>query len=44
MNIADIMVYPIKSLRGSPVDESLLCSYGLEHDQASRLGDSAQRL
>jgi uncharacterized protein YcbX len=33
MNVSEIFVYPIKSLRGSAVDEALVCGYGLEHDR-----------
>lgn len=33
MNVAEINVFPIKSLRGSAMQEALVCSYGLEHDR-----------
>ena len=33
MNVSEILVYPIKSLRGSAVDEARVCGYGLEHDR-----------
>ncbi len=33
MNVSAINVYPIKSLRGNPLEEALVCSYGLEHDR-----------
>jgi uncharacterized protein len=44
MNIAEIFVYPIKSLRGSAVDEALVCGYGLEHDRQWMLVDGESRM
>jgi uncharacterized protein YcbX len=40
--VAEILVYPIKSLRGSSVNEAVICGYGLEHDRRWMLvnGDS----
>ncbi len=40
MKVSDINVYPIKSLRGSPVSEALVRSHGLEHDRRWMLVDS----
>ncbi len=39
MNVSAINVYPIKSLRGSALEESLVCSYGLENDRRWMLVD-----
>jgi len=39
MNISAINVYPIKSLRGSPLKEALVRSHGLEHDRRWMLVD-----
>ena len=39
MNVSAISVYPIKSLRGSTLEEALVCSYGLEHDRRWMLVD-----
>ena len=44
MNIAEIVVYPIKSLRGSAVDEALVCGYGLEHDRRWMLIDGESKM
>lgn len=44
MNVAEIFVYPIKSLRGSAVDEALVCGYGLEHDRQWMLVDDGSRM
>jgi uncharacterized protein len=33
MNVVEINVYPIKSLRGSTMERARVCSYGLEHDR-----------
>ncbi len=39
MNISAINVYPIKSLRGSPLKEALVRSHGLEYDRRWMLVD-----
>ena len=44
MNIAEIFVYPIKSLHGSAVDEALVCGYGLEHDRQWMLVDGESKM
>jgi len=44
MNIAEIFVYPIKSLRGIAVDEALVCGYGLEHDRQWMLVDGESKM
>jgi MOSC domain-containing protein len=44
MNVAEILVYPIKSLRGSTVDEALVCGYGLEHDRQWMLVDGESKM
>ena len=44
MNISAINVYPIKSLRGSALQEALVCSYGLEHDRRWMLVDPAAHM
>ncbi len=44
MNISAINVYPIKSLRGSALEEALVCSYGLEHDRQWMLVDPAAHM
>lgn len=33
MNVSAINVFPIKSLRGSPLETAQVCAYGLEHDR-----------
>ena len=38
------MYYPIKSLRGNPLEEALICSYGLEHDRRWMLVDPQSRM
>ena len=40
MKIAEIFVYPIKSLRGTAVDEALVCGYGIQHDRQWMLVDA----
>ena len=44
MKIADILVYPIKSLRGTSVDKALVCGYGLEHDRRWMLVDPDSKM
>ena len=44
MNVSAINLYPIKSLRGSALDEALVCSYGLEHDRRWMLVDPAAHM
>jgi uncharacterized protein YcbX len=44
MNVSAINVYPIKSLRGNPLEEALICSYGLEHDRRWMLVDPQSRM
>jgi len=44
MNIAEVFVYPIKSLHGSAVDEALVCGYGLEHDRQWMLIDGESKM
>src|SRR5271169_215230 len=44
MKIAEMLVYPIKSLRGSAVDEALVCRYGLEHDRRWMLVDGDSKM
>jgi uncharacterized protein len=39
MKVSGINVYPIKSMRGSTLEEALVCSYGLEHDRRWMLVD-----
>jgi uncharacterized protein YcbX len=39
MNITEINLYPVKSLRGTSVPEALICSYGLENDRCWMLVD-----
>ena len=39
MKVSAINVYPIKSMRGSTLEESLVCSYGLENDRRWMLVD-----
>lgn len=39
MNVAEINLYPIKSMRGTSVAEALVCSYGLENDRCWMLVD-----
>jgi uncharacterized protein YcbX len=40
MDVAEINLYPIKSLRGTSVSEAVVCSYGLEHDRNWMLIDA----
>ncbi len=40
MNVTEINLYPVKSLRGTSVPEALVCSYGLENDRCWMLVDS----
>jgi uncharacterized protein len=40
MNVTEINVYPIKSLRGTSVPEALICGNGLENDRCWMLVDS----
>jgi uncharacterized protein len=44
MNVSAINLYPIKSLRGSALEEALVCSYGLEYDRRWMLVDPAARM
>jgi len=44
MKVSDIFVYPIKSLRGSAVEEALVCGYGLEHDRRWMLVDADSKM
>src|SRR5271166_2320228 len=44
MNVSAINVYPIKSLRGNPLEEALICPYGLEHDRRWMLVDPQSRM
>lgn len=44
MNLTELFVYPIKSLRGSAVDEALVCGYGLEHDRRWMLVDADSKM
>ena len=44
MNVSAINVYPIKSLRGSPVETAQVCSYGLERDRRWMLVDPASHM
>jgi uncharacterized protein YcbX len=44
MNVSAINVYPIKSLRGSALEEARVCSYGLEHDRQWMLVDPASKM
>ena len=44
MNISAINVYPVKSLRGTAVQEALVCAYGLEHDRQWILVDTQGRM
>ena len=44
MKVADIFVYPIKSLRGTAVEEALVCGYGLEHDRRWILVDADSKM
>ena len=44
MNISAINLYPIKSLRGSALEEALVCAYGLEHDRRWMLVDPAAHM
>ncbi len=44
MNISAINLYPIKSLRGSALEEALVCPYGLEHDRRWMLVDPAAHM
>jgi len=44
MQVAGIFVYPIKSLRGSAVEETTVCGYGLEHDRQWMLVDAESKM
>jgi MOSC domain-containing protein len=44
MNVSAINIYPIKSLRGTELEEALVCSYGLEHDRRWMLVDPAAHM
>jgi uncharacterized protein YcbX len=44
MNVSAINVYPVKSLRGTAVQEALVCAYGLEHDRQWILVDPQARM
>ena len=44
MNISDIFVYPIKSMRGTAIDQALICGYGLEHDRRWMLVDADSKM
>ncbi len=44
MTIAEILVYPIKSLRGSVVDSAVVHRYGLEHDRRWMLVDDDSKM
>ncbi len=39
MNVIEITLYPVKSLRGTSVSEAVVCSYGLENDRCWMLVD-----
>ena len=43
MNITEINVYPIKSLRGTSVPEAPICSHGLENDRLWMLVDGENK-
>ena len=44
MNVAEITVYPIKSLCGNAVYEAVVCGYGLEHDRRWMLVDGESHM
>ena len=44
MNVSAINVYPIKSMRGNPLNQALVCSYGLEHDRRWMLTNPAAQM
>ncbi len=44
MNVSAINVYPIKSLRGSALEQARVCSYGLEHDRRWMLVNPASQM
>src|SRR5271166_1806910 len=44
MKVSAINLYPIKSLRGSALEEALVCSYGLEHDRRWMLVDPSAHM
>jgi MOSC domain-containing protein len=44
MKVSALNVYPIKSLRGTSLEETLVCSYGLEHDRRWMLVDPAAHM
>ena len=44
MQVLEINVYPIKSLRGSKATAALVCRYGLEHDRQWMLVDAASNM
>jgi hypothetical protein len=44
MNLSDIFIYPIKSMRGTAVDQALVDGYGLEHDRRWMLVDSDSKM
>jgi len=44
MTISDIFVYPIKSMRGTAVEEASVCGYGLEHDRRWMLVDANSKM
>jgi uncharacterized protein YcbX len=43
MNITEINVYPIKSLRGTSVAEAPICNHGLDNDRSWMLVDSESK-
>lgn len=44
MIVAELNLYPVKSLRGIPLDEATVLSYGFEHDRRWMLVDSNSRM
>jgi len=44
MTISDIFVYPIKSMRGTAVEEASVCGYGFEHDRRWMLVDANSKM
>ena len=44
MNITEINVYPVKSMRGTGFREARICRYGLEHDRQWMLVDEDSRM
>ena len=44
MHVSAIHVYPIKSLRGSSVQQALVCAQGLEHDRRWMLVNQAAQM